>query len=132
MTTLVTIGVVVIAALWLRSKMLWTLDHSQDPTLEKRARMEVLLLADFASRHRNDASGDIRTADWSLRLRSSDPGLMNGFRMDGSRSDNLLDPWDHPYISDGIVNDRPRFHSLGIDGVDQHGAEGSDDIVSWR
>lgn len=43
-----------------------------------------------------------------------------------------LDPWRHPYIFDGIVNDQPRFHSVGKDGIDQHGAEGSDDIVSWR
>ena len=43
-----------------------------------------------------------------------------------------LDPWHHPYIYDGIVNDQPRFHSIGKDGIDQHGAEGSDDIVSWR
>ena len=42
-----------------------------------------------------------------------------------------LDPWFQPYVYDGIVNDEPRFHSIGKDGIDQHGAKGSDDIISW-
>lgn len=47
---------------------------------------------------------------------------------DGSMSD----AWKHGIIFDGIVNGQPRFHSIGKDGIDQHGAESSDDIVSWR
>ena len=43
-----------------------------------------------------------------------------------------LDPWGRPIIYDGIVDGTPRFHSAGKDGIDQRGAEGSDDIVSWR
>jgi Type II secretion system (T2SS), protein G len=42
-----------------------------------------------------------------------------------------LDPWKHPYVFDGIVNDEPRFHSIGKDGIDQQGAQGSDDFVTW-
>jgi hypothetical protein len=42
-----------------------------------------------------------------------------------------LDPWFQHYVYDGIVNDEPRFHSIGKDGIDQHGAKGSDDIISW-
>jgi hypothetical protein len=49
-------------------------------------------------------------------------------RPDGSMNDF----WGHPIIFDGIVDNKPRFHSIGKDGIDQHGAEGSDDIVSWR
>ncbi len=51
------------------------------------------------------------------------------FRLsDGS----MIDAWKHGIIFDGIIDDQPRFHSIGKDGIDQHGAEGSDDIVSWQ
>ena len=43
-----------------------------------------------------------------------------------------LDAWLRPIIYDGIVDGTPHFHSVGKDGIDQRGAEGSDDIVSWR
>jgi hypothetical protein len=50
------------------------------------------------------------------------------FNADGE----LIDPWRHPYQLD--INDpyNPRIYSFGPNGRDNHGAEGSDDIVSWR
>jgi hypothetical protein len=53
---------------------------------------------------------------------------MKNIKSDGS----LNDYWDHPIIFDGIVDGTPHFHSIGEDGIDQHGAEHSDDVVSWK
>jgi len=56
-----------------------------------------------------------------------DPPMKN-IKSDGSVNDS----WDHPIIFDGIVDGTPHFHSIGKDGIDQHGAEHSDDVVSWK
>lgn len=44
----------------------------------------------------------------------------------------LIDPWDTPYRFDLSKPDAPRIWSCGPNRKDEGGAEGSDDIVSWR
>ena len=43
-----------------------------------------------------------------------------------------LDPWDHPYRIDTSNPQSPNVYSFGKNGIDEGGAEGSDDIASWR
>ena len=42
------------------------------------------------------------------------------------------DPWGHPYRIDTSNRKSPAVYSLGKNGIDEGGAEGSDDVVSWR
>lgn len=49
-----------------------------------------------------------------------------------SERGELLDPWKNSYRIDTTSPGAPRVHSIGKDGIDQGGAEGSDDVVSWR
>jgi hypothetical protein len=44
----------------------------------------------------------------------------------------LIDPWRHPYQLDVTDPYNPRIYSFGPNGRDEGGAQGSDDIVSWR
>lgn len=44
----------------------------------------------------------------------------------------LVDIWDTPYRFDFSSPDMPRVWSCGPNRKDENGAEGSDDIVSWR
>ena len=44
----------------------------------------------------------------------------------------LIDPWGTPYRFDLSKPDAPRVWSCGPNRKDEDGAEGSDDIVSWR
>ena len=44
----------------------------------------------------------------------------------------LIDPWGTPYRFDLSDPQKPRIWSCGRNRKDEDGAEGSDDIVSWR
>lgn len=44
----------------------------------------------------------------------------------------LLDPWKQPYHLDTSIPGKPRVYSSGRNQLDELGAEGSDDIASWR
>lgn len=44
----------------------------------------------------------------------------------------LIDPWGTPFRFDLSKPDAPRVWSCGPNRKDEGGAEGSDDIVSWR
>jgi hypothetical protein len=44
----------------------------------------------------------------------------------------LIDPWGTPYRFDLSKSEAPRVWSCGPNRKDEGGAEGSDDIVSWR
>jgi type II secretory pathway pseudopilin PulG len=44
----------------------------------------------------------------------------------------LIDPWGTPYRFDLSNPKQPRIWSCGPNRKDENGAEGSDDIVSWR
>ena len=44
----------------------------------------------------------------------------------------LIDPWGVPYRFDLSKPEAPRIWSCGPNRKDEGGAEGSDDIVSWR
>lgn len=44
----------------------------------------------------------------------------------------LMDPWGTPYHFDLSDLKQPRIWSCGPNRKDENGAEGSDDIVSWR
>lgn len=49
-----------------------------------------------------------------------------------SPGSGYLDPWDSAYKIDISNPDKPRVYSFGKDKHDDGGAEGSDDVVSWR
>ena len=44
----------------------------------------------------------------------------------------FVDPWGHPYRFDASNMDFVWAYSFGENGIDEGGAEGSDDIASWR
>ena len=44
----------------------------------------------------------------------------------------VLDPWGTPYQIDTSDRKSPRVYSFGKNRIDEGGAEGSDDVVSWR
>jgi type II secretory pathway pseudopilin PulG len=44
----------------------------------------------------------------------------------------LIDPWGTPYRFDLSNPKQPRVWSCGPNRKDENGAEGSDDVVSWR
>jgi hypothetical protein len=48
-----------------------------------------------------------------------------------SNGSELMDPWENPYRIDLSDPRRLRIHSAGPNGIDEKGAGGSDDIVSW-
>lgn len=48
------------------------------------------------------------------------------------QTDRAIDLWGNPYQFVGIIDEIPRFYSIGPDGIDQSGTENSDDIVSRR
>ena len=43
-----------------------------------------------------------------------------------------VDLWKHPYRIDVSNPQSPNVYSFGENGIDEGGAEGSDDIASWR
>lgn len=49
-----------------------------------------------------------------------------------SPGSGYLDPWDSAYKIDVSNPDKPRVYSFGKDKQDNGGAEGTDDVVSWR
>jgi hypothetical protein len=52
--------------------------------------------------------------------------------LDHNAKGELIDPWGTPYRFDLSDPTKPRFWSCGKDRRDDGGAEGSDDIPSWR
>lgn len=68
-------------------------------------------------------------------LRGANPRKMVFFEMDARRINargEFFDPWGHPYRIDVSDPKAPAVYSFGKNGIDEGGAEGSDDIVSWR
>ena len=68
-------------------------------------------------------------------LRGKNPNQIVFFEGVASRFNargEYLDPWKHPYRIDASNPDFVWVYSFGKNGIDEGGAEGSDDVASWR
>lgn len=68
-------------------------------------------------------------------LRGTNARQIVFFEMDADRINALgefFDPWGHPYRIDASNPEFVWVYSFGKNGIDEGGAEGSDDIASWR
>ena len=118
------------------------------PKLFETANIAKEDLAKAAIGRNGPIAGALRTYNYHMgRYPDTDEGLAAVFQradevdnsnykgpyLDGS-IEELLDPWNHPYEyrSPGEVNeDSFDLWSRGIDGIDDEGKEGSDDIKNW-
>ena len=68
-------------------------------------------------------------------LRGGNPKQLVLFAVDArelNAQGEFPDPWGRPYRIDVSDPKLPKVYSLGKNGVDEGGAVGSDDVVSWR
>jgi hypothetical protein len=88
------------------------------------------LRAYFTANHAMPA-GD--AAQIATTLRGDDAGKVQYLNRNIPRNPagEILDPWGTPYRIDASNPKSPRAWSCGPDKKDDHGAPGSDDVVSW-
>ena len=68
-------------------------------------------------------------------LRGGNPQKVVFFEAPGksfNRAGELLDPWGQAFRIDASEPGRPWAYSFGKNGIDEGGAEGSDDVASWQ
>ena len=68
-------------------------------------------------------------------LRGKNPRQILFIELDAKRFNargEFLDPWSHPYRFDASNPEFVWSYSFGKNGIDEGGAEGSDDVASWR
>ncbi len=101
------------------------------------AHASTKMLAEAVKSHRREygsyPAGD--NAQIIATLRGENPGKVVFFETPSTwinPKGELIDPWGTPYRFDLSDPTKPRFWSCGKNRRDDGGAEGSDDIPSWR
>ena len=75
----------------------------------------------------NAMNADVMNALYGMNLREI-VFIDSSYRVNARGE--FLDPWGHPYRIDVSNPQSPNVYSFGENGIDEGGAEGSDDIAS--
>jgi hypothetical protein len=90
-------------------------------------------LAKYRTEYGSLPSGGNAEIIWALLGKNPRKIVFFEAQPDAFNSRNeLTDPWGTPYCFDLANPETPRLWSCGRDRVDNRGAEGSDDVASWR